>query len=200
MASKRKNRGYKRDEPFRDATLFLIVTEGEISEKIYFEGFRSNRIKVRVVPSEDGKSAPVHVLANVNLFIKGNSLESTDQVYLVIDRDRWPEKQLAAVAKECETKSYNLILSNPCFEFWLFLHLFEYDTALNLNSCDNYKKFLSDKIEDYSYTNYDPEPFINQVEIACSRAEDLDDPSERWPNSSGSRIYLLVREILVVMN
>lgn len=125
----RKNRGYKRGEPHRDARLFVIVCEGNKREKEYFtklaEGHR--RVKVRLLPPTDddsGKSAPKYVIERATAYVEEYGLHEEDQLWLVMDIDGWDENLLRSIGKECEEKSgWNIALSNPCFEVWLHLHL-----------------------------------------------------------------------------
>ena len=54
----RKNRGYKKGEPFRDARLFVIACEGEKREKEYFEALVSAAIDRAAAADND----PLHHL------------------------------------------------------------------------------------------------------------------------------------------
>lgn len=63
----RKNRGYKRGEPFRDARLFVIACEGARREKEYFETLVAGRRRVIVkllapTGGQSGASSPEWVL------------------------------------------------------------------------------------------------------------------------------------------
>lgn len=106
----------------RDARLIVIATEGSVTEKIYFDAYHSSKVQVKVVPSASGKSSPKHVLANLDAFKAAFELEDDDELWLVIDRDRWTPQALSSVAKRCVANGYSLGLSNPCFELWLALH------------------------------------------------------------------------------
>jgi hypothetical protein len=69
MAINRSKRPLVRDHgEVRDATLFIVATEGEKTEKIYFSVFRSSRLKVRLLPTLDGKSSPNSVLERISEF------------------------------------------------------------------------------------------------------------------------------------
>jgi len=61
MLTKRK-RLMDRAVNVRDAALCVIATEGEVTEKQYFEMFLNPRVKVHVLPSEDGRSGAKYVL------------------------------------------------------------------------------------------------------------------------------------------
>ncbi len=192
--SKRRNRGYKKGAPYRDARLFLIVTEGEISEKIYFEGLGSSRVKIKVIPSTGGRSAPNHIIENAHISVKALDLKSDDSVWLVIDTDRWENRMMASVARLCESKGYHLAVSNPCFEFWLFLHLYNGD-AIPGEDCRSIKSFLRQQIPEYSPTNFDPNIFIPSLSLAVAKAKQMDPRNERWPTNFGSTIYRLFEEL-----
>ena len=51
----------------------------------------------------------------------------TDSLNLVVDRDKdsFTEEQYDAVANFCNRNNVDLYVSNPCFEFWLYLHFIE---------------------------------------------------------------------------
>ena len=64
---RKKPRPLEREEkPFRDARLFVIATEDTHAPKQYFRLFRSQRIKVRVLPTEGGLCAPEHVIERLD--------------------------------------------------------------------------------------------------------------------------------------
>jgi hypothetical protein len=123
---------------------FLIVTEGTVTEPVYFElllgALELSRVWVRVMPGDH--SDPRHVIrtadrialeqqrkAEKKLLGIGEP-EDFDHVWAVIDTDVavrdgiWNDvKQLAAA------RAVTLAHSTPCFEFWLLLHLVEHATT-----------------------------------------------------------------------
>ncbi len=58
---------------------------------------------------------------------------SGDRFAVVVDRDRLCHSRecLERIARECEDKGLHCCLSNPCFEFWLLLHLVNSDSIRN---------------------------------------------------------------------
>lgn len=63
-------------------------------------------------------------------------IENDDVFAVVIDRDKdesRPPEQLASLIELCKSKGYLFILSNPCFEFWLLLHLCDVKTVYSGN-------------------------------------------------------------------
>jgi len=131
----RKNREYKKGEPFRDSRLFVIACEGEKREKEYFLFFAKDnqRIKVRILASEGehkGKSSPKWVFERAANFETEFGLNEYDQLWLVIDIDRWSTNEIRAIGQQCiEKDKWNIAISNPCFEVWLILHIKDIDPA-----------------------------------------------------------------------
>ncbi|ESQ15165.1 MAG: RloB domain-containing protein [Thiohalocapsa sp. PB-PSB1] len=73
----------------RDTRLIIIAAEGALTEKLYFEMFRSTRVQLRVLPTgDDGQSAPEHVLARLIEFREEFQLAVDDALWLMIDVDR----------------------------------------------------------------------------------------------------------------
>ena len=125
----RERRDFVRRSGFRDATLFVIASEGDVTEPRYFNGLKdrwhSSRIHIEVMRRDDATtSSPVSVLGSLDQHATTYHLRNGDQLWLVIDRDSqsWKLREMAAVARACQQKNYHLAVSNPCFELWLLLH------------------------------------------------------------------------------
>lgn len=194
----RKNRGYKKGEPFRDARLFVVACEGEKREKTYFErlGHGSQRLKVRVLAPEPGRSlsAPKWVLDRLVHFIEkeGVNVKTGDQVWLVMDVDRWKTNQLYAIADLCKEQGWGFALSNPCFEVWLLLHLQDISNV-GANSCQDFKKELAKSVRG----GYNPEKFLSWVPDAIARCQSLNlDLDHPIPPAKTTRVYLVANHMM----
>ena len=144
---------------------FLIVTEGTVTEPVYFECFLEalelSRAKVIVIPGK--KSDPKHVITTakdtadrqITRHRKGQlgirEPAKFDHVWAVIDTDVavcegiWNEVQELAA-----TKNVKLAHSTPCFEYWLLLHI-GYTTRGDLVDGDAAKKAFAQTLGmDYS--------------------------------------------------
>ena len=121
----------ERREAFRDARLIVIASEGKDTERIYFKAlakeYTNPRVHVHILErseAEQNNSSPEHVLKQLNDYKEQYALEADDELWLVIDKDRWTEAMLSRVATECTQDEYmHMALSNPCIELWLLLHL-----------------------------------------------------------------------------
>ena len=200
----RKNRGYKRlVEKKRDYRLFAIACEGSVRERDYFECFEvlSSRISVDLIADidEDGNvvvssnSSPDHVLQRAQVYANNTDLIEDDQMWIVVDVDKWPEKQLSILAQECHSRGWNLAISNPCFEVWLCYHMEEdIPDGGEIKDSGYFKNHLSLlTIEGYSPEVYSPLAF-NAIEVA--KAKDTN-PGMRIPPYKVTHVYRLMEQM-----
>lgn len=208
----------ERHEAFRDARLIVIASEGKDTERIYFKAlakeYTNPRVHVHILErdvDEQNNSSPEHVLKQLNDYKGQYSLEADDELWLVVDRDRWTEAMLSRVTTECAQNGYiHVALSNPCIELWLLLHLV--DVALLVpeeqqlwmenrrksKNADPYLKVrLRKEMGSYHESAYDAQMLIAHVEVAIARARTLDkNPADRWPQTLGTRVYLLAESVM----
>ena len=208
----------ERREAFRDARLIVIASEGKDTERIYFKAlakeYTNPRVHVHVLErseNEQNNSSPEHVLKQLNDYKSQYELEADDELWLVVDKDRWTEAMLSRVATECSQEvAMHMALSNPCFELWLLLHM---EDAVSLppeeqkqwmenrrksKNADPYLKVrLRQKIGSYHESSYDALTLIAHIENAIERARALDkNPTDRWPQTLGTRVYLLAESVM----
>lgn len=113
---------------FRDGTCIVIATEGAVTEYNYFRQLDAEsvlseqRFQIEVLNTEDGKSSPNHVIKRLSEYKRKYNIKRDDELWMVIDKDRWDIKMLAEVMKTCKQKGFGLCISNSCFEIWLLLH------------------------------------------------------------------------------
>lgn len=203
-------RSFTRLSGLRDTSIIGIACEGDITEYRYFEEFKErytdfpSRIHIELIKRQEAsESAPEHVIASIDAFKKLKA-GLDDEFWAVIDYDRWGEKKLSEVAQQASQKGYHVAVSRPCFETWLLLHWiketeFKKETWLSkMNGKDckaiidelrnihgHYRKELNDAVE-----------YIERAEIAIQNARSLDiNPSDRWPQSFGSRVYQICERI-----
>ena len=208
----------ERREAFRDARLIVIASEGKDTERIYFKAlakeYTNPRVHVHILErseAEQNNSSPDHVLKQLNDYKSQYELEADDELWLVVEKDRWTEAMLSRVATECSQEvAMHMALSNPCFELWLLLHI--EDSALltpeeqkqwienrrKSKNGDPYLKVrLRQKMGSYHESSYDALALIAHVEDAIERARALDkNPNGRWPQTLGTRVYLLAESVM----
>jgi hypothetical protein len=200
----------------RDARLIIIAAEGSNTEKKYFEdlaaSFFAPNIHVEVIDRLDAGSDPETVLAALDEFHSQYSLRSRyDELWMVIDVDRWGERKLSEVGSLCFQKNYKFAVSNPCFELWLLLHLKSLEEypertlqEFRKNRRPNSKhprtrleRELVALLGSYNKGNPDTTTLLFNVKLAIERARNLDkNPEHRWPINLGTRVYLIVEKII----
>ena len=208
----------ERREAFRDARLIVIASEGKDTERIYFKAlakeYTNPSVHVHILErseEEQNNSSPEHVLKQLNDYKGHYALESDDELWLVVDRDRWTEAMLSRVATECVQDEFmHVALSNPCIELWLLLHLVDatlltpdeqqlwIKNRRKSKNADPYLKVrLRQEMGSYHESSYDAKMLIEHVEVAIARARALDkNPADRWPQTLGTRVYLLAESVM----
>jgi hypothetical protein len=134
----RKRRRGKSNALAKPGDTFLVVTEGTVTEPVYFEflirDLQLQAVTVFVIPG--WASDPLHVINTAAKKVsdlrrrnsKGeqavNEPQRFDHVWAVIDTDvavrtgKWNN-----VKQRAKSKKVKLAHSTPCFEYWLLLHL-----------------------------------------------------------------------------
>ena len=210
---------YKRAVPFRDAKLLLIAVEGTHTERLYFEllseDHKDSRIKIKVVQRHDTRSSPDHVLDDLLNRLDSTNLKMKDEIFLVIDRDKWTSRMLSEVQKSCFERNIFLLVSNPNFELWLLLHVEDVSqlsdeekkkikenkrVSPQRNARKYLEKTLSDKMDGYNKTGRKSiGKFIPYVSTAIENAKKLvlsDTECQRgWPCHIGSQVYIVAENI-----
>lgn len=197
--------------------MFLLAYEGNETEPTYFEALRNeyrfNNEIIEIVSlrrdSRDTRSAPKYVFENLQKIKEEYDLGHGDELWMIIDRDRNREN-IEKFSNKCKLESnFYFALSNPCFEFWLLLHLKDIseftEDELKLifenrkvGSKKTYlKKLLSNILPDgYNEANLQPERFLKYIEIAINRAKAMNIKTEDYPKILGTDIYKLIEKII----
>lgn len=208
----RKKRGYKRETPVelvRDYKLFAIACEGGKREPEYFRIFKylSNKIKVDIVEEKVSdeellhkvgtKSAPKWVLQRAISYIEQEGLIDEDELWFVMDVDRWNTKQLREISDYCKDHpNWHFVLSNPCFEVWLYFHK-KSDINLSMSkTCNDFKS----EISTFEKGGYHPLKFISLLSDAITNAKESDsDLNHFLPKPKETKVYQLGEAIIQVI-
>ena len=208
----RKKRGYQRDKPkalVRDYNLFAIACEGGKREPAYFSFFEqvSNRIKVDIIQDKvsdvelkhkyETKSAPDWVLDRAIKYIEKEGLVDEDELWFVIDKDKWKEEQLRKIADYCsDYPNWHIIISNPCFEVWLYFHKKQQIPNKNKITC----KGLKTEVSKFEKGGYRPNKFMPYLLDAISNAEKADLNKKHFLPAKGvTKIYELGQALIEII-
>lgn len=148
-ARQQRNHEYKNPK----ANSYLIVTEGERTEPLYFQGIKE-LIQTKIGGSVDIVEVPVIDIHGKG-YSTGKLIEITDQIvkkakvmyqniWIVFDKDDFDDFDHAI--ETGTNRGYNIAWSNQSFEYWLYLHFFFSDSALHR---DDWESKLNDIFKQY---------------------------------------------------
>jgi hypothetical protein len=171
--------------------------EGVKTEPQYFGIFNNEQsvIQVSCLKSSHG-SSPLYVLKRMEDYLRQENLRSSDEAWLVVDKDQWTDEQLVQLHDWAQTHdNFGFALSNPKFEYWLLLHFEDGNDIASSRDCtERLKRHLTDYDK-----GIDVRKFTNEhISAAIRRAKLRDNPTcVDWPRSpGGTTIYRLVEKLL----
>lgn len=190
-----KNRSYKKPKPTRDATIFIVVCEGEVREPEYFRFFCNKlikRIRVIPIPCVKGKSAPLHLQNNARNAEKGLKSSGKVSLWYVLDIDNWKIKHIKQIRRECKS-NHSVVLSNPCFEVWLYYHFAKTLPSIkNINKPSSWKNHLPKIIKGGFDSNRHPIKIID----AIPNSKTVYSETGNIPNVGCTQVFRLAEIIL----
>lgn len=200
---------YEKLEPFKNAKKLYIFCEGERKEIDYFkffQGFASN-IDIIPIPNENGKSDPIKLKQNAERLFFNNeylspkyklSKDYLDEVWFVIDTDRWNEGNKINILKSFVTErnaSYEgwyVAQSNPSFEIWLYYHFYtEKPLNTEVQSFTSFKEFVASKISG----GFDNRSMPLEIQQAIDNAESNYESEAGQPNLYSTEVFRLGQQI-----
>ena len=161
MVSRKQRRidDYKRREAFKEPRKsILVVCEGEKTEPLYFNALKEELQLIMVDVDIVGEgAAPISVvdraiqLREERKRVASKSLIKTayEVIYCVLDVEApVPHESLARAIDKAKGNKFDVILSNPCFEYWYILHFRK--TGAPLGSSQDAKSALRQEHPAYS--------------------------------------------------
>jgi hypothetical protein len=202
----RKSRPLPRHVPMlRDARLFIVATEDTCAPKQYFSFFPHPRVHVEVLETHDGLSSPAHVINRLIRYADLYQIGEDDQLWALLDTDHWisgnHKPNLIASLNEARQRGYHVAMSNPCFDLWLLLHQRAVMTGESLVNGNAVSEAIRQTLGEFNKTRLKPHNYLpEQVGHAVQRAralelEGVDAEAGFWPESTGSRVYLLIEQL-----
>jgi len=210
----RRRKSFERPEGKKTARLIVIASEGKETEKIYFNAVKNSlcagNIHMVVLERKSTDSSPDVVYNHLKQFQETYQLDDDDELWMVIDKDRWKIQTLAEIARKCKQSRFlHFAMSNPCFELWLLLH---FEDVMSMSDEDKYalqenkrvshrgdtwlKSRVRRAMGSYHESSYDATGLMPNVSVARDRAEALDkNKAERWPSGIGTHVYRIIDSI-----
>ena len=187
--------------------LVILVTEGRETEPNYFNDLKKlnsfeQDLTLIIHKSKQGGTATA-LLKKVSIVIEESELESGDQIWIIVDDDEKKKNEIDKFVawRKNNTKTNNLAVSDPNFEFWLLLH-FDCDyTVRGKKDCENrLENQLRKELPNvrFKYDKSFPSKFVTEDYIwkAVDRAKQRDKTAIQWPGERSTRVYKLIELIL----
>lgn len=184
----------------RDASLIVIASEDTHAVRQYFDFFRSTRIQFKVLETNEGRSAPQHVLKRIDQYMKEYQIGEEDRFWLVLDCDHWVKgghvKNLARVMQESRQKGIEIALSNPSFELWLLLHFDEFPTDNKLTRAQTEKR-IRHAVGSYDKTKVYKLPLDNDcVKYAIKQSKANQHSSSQIPERPQTGVHRIIEDLV----
>lgn len=208
----RTARKYGFKEP--KANSFLIISEGEETEPIYFNSFGQlikdtiggniETVKIPYLTVAGKGRSTMQLLSEVEKIVSKSRI-IYQYVWVLFDKDQFDDFD-EAINLGIE-KGYYVAWSNYCFEYWLTLHFNYSDSALDSNSLQEslskiYKRL---GINGGKYFKNDPNVFENvggiegvkkAVRNAKKRMSEFEDNTSPSSFNPGTKVYVLAEKLL----
>lgn len=206
---------------------FIIASEGEVTERKYFNQLvdseifnKAGRIAIEHLNHPSGDGNPISLRRQITEIKREVNFRSTDEFWMIIDVDQWQhllEKNgytFDTFIEECYNKDkVQVLVSNPCFEMWLILHLRKIS---DLTPEQKKKLLLNEKEGNRPYAKkllayiipgkrgYSGKPkadiFIPHVYEAIESAKEISVEGDNYPKGLGSDVYKIVEKLVIKQN
>jgi len=138
----------------KERITFLIVCEGQKTERIYFGKYRERNSGLIIFTPNTTVTDPINLVKfTLNQINKYDlDFEHGDQVWCVFDTDKNTNENINQARLIAEKNNINLCMSNPCFELWYLLHYCYFDQKIsNIDLQKTLEKHIQnyDKLKDY---------------------------------------------------
>ncbi len=200
-------RNYQRNPPSKSAKKIYIICEGAWREPKYFAFFQELDSRVNIIihtfsdqddnsPKGLGKMAIDNFLPRPDNPLPQYDWIAGDELWIVLDTD--PDKKqsrkqpIAELLQLCQENIWNLAVSNPCFEVWLFYHFVQVIPNFSADAgCTNLKTQLNDLVKG----GFDIRKHPALIETAIAHASQAYQSSENLPLPGSTQVYLLAQSI-----
>ena len=198
--------GAREADVLKERVYFLIVTEGEKTEPIYFESFKRKLPRGLLDTIEligEGANTVTVVQKAISERDMRNSdpvLPNFDEVWAVFDRDAFGPKKVHQAIQLANIENIGVGFSNEAFELWYILHFQFLDAALHRHQyipilsaiCGFKYEENSEEFVTYLEANGDVHQAIRWARQLCERFDD----KYHYDNAPLTTVYMLVEKLI----
>lgn len=166
----KRSKNYFKHAPSRDARKVYVVCEGVGTEPAYFSFFKGMTSNLEIIPIlPTAGTDPLKLKERAIEIFEGDSpkyildYQKGDMVWFVIDTDTWDDEgKIDPLRSFCQKKNekvkaefselkpysaWNVAQSNPCFEIWLYYHIYESKPSdYDITRYKRFKDYLNERI------------------------------------------------------
>lgn len=204
-----RNKVYEKKPPSKSAKKLYIFCEGGREEDYfrYFQGLSSN-LDIIPIPNENGKSDPLKLKQNAEkCFFHDTETQQRyclskdygDQVWFVIDTDKWNDGNKIQLLKEYTAnknvpyEAWFVAQSNPSIEIWLYYHSFaEKPLQHEVDAHTTIKEYVDFKIKG----GFDTRKMPVEIQRAIVNAEANFESADGQPVLFTTEVFRLGMEIV----
>jgi hypothetical protein len=205
VAIKYAGKNYRKEEGvLSPKTFFVIVSGGEVRERNYFKIISNQdkfgRIKIDFI-ADPGQLNPDGLLETAKdrqERYKTSQEERPDKIFIVSDVDHFIN-DLLRIKPECERLSIELIVSNSCFEVWLYYGRYgekpaDFTIPQNcLEISKSFKTYLDRKVKG----GINPKTAIFDIETAMQNAKNIyEEDADGIPQLFSTNMFQLAEQLL----
>jgi hypothetical protein len=185
----------RRRRAFRQPDLRILIVCGTAkTESVYFKGLRSvlatRTVDIKIL---ERPRSPEQVVAYARDHC---DFEDFDESWCVVDVDQYEREggKVTAALSAAEEVGIRLAASNPCFEYWLLLHLA--DCAASFSDCTKVISMIRKHLKSYDKTSLRFSDFEEGVRLAVARGKQRDPSGKEHSLNPSSGVWMLVSRLL----
>lgn len=201
---------YKKGDSFDSPKSFIVIfSGGSKTELEYFKPIRVNqcfldiRIEILVEDTFNKKTDALlfnprifdYAYSKVEEYREGMSPDSPDAFFIITDVDHFGES-IQANRSKCKQEGIELIISNPCFEVWLYYSVhsdrFENFTIPQKKLSETLKKFVHKSVDG----GLDTRKAIFNIEQNIVNARNNYEEENGFPTLFSTQMYRLSEQLL----
>jgi len=198
----------KEDGVLSPKSFYVIVSGGEVRERNYFQTILNQdsfgRIKIEFIadPRQLNPDGLLEIAKYKHEHYKTSQENTPDKIFIVSDTDHF-YNDLVRISPECRNEDILLIISNSCFEVWLYYGKFEKEPTDFAIPADyrkiskSFKTYLGRKVKG----GVNPKTAIFDIFVAIQNAKNNYEEDEKAiPKLFSTNMFVLAEEILPLID
>lgn len=196
---------YQKEMPSFEVSRVFIVSGGEGREKDYFSQYKdSRRLSFVFISKKGGGLMPENMVDLVKhavdqgFFTDIQKVEckylNGDKIFLIQDVDHFGLELKRFYKRDKDSQLYRWIISNPCFEIWLFYHY--HDNKGILSECENYEPkdrpgWLKNKLNEIVPGGINPKKTIDKLDVAIENSRNQFSLQDDFPSLFSTEMHII---------